>query len=186
MIIGFENVGETEKANDCRNDTSGFRLIAKLPNRNRLIPGVPPLVTAAPSHTYTQNRFFSDSVSLKALDSQASQEASSRVSAKPNGLGHRAHRSRPRSKLPQDSSAAAPQLSSSPANMPSEPATLSGFPANLTVTVTLLDAKHPPAARHRQHSRRLLRPRSGHEPAETTVVNRSSPVSLPFHLGSFY
>ncbi|KAJ5265724.1 hypothetical protein N7524_006742 [Penicillium chrysogenum] len=53
--------------------------------------------------------------------------------------------------------------------MPSEPATLSGFPANLTVTVTLLDAKHPPAARHRQHSRRLLRPRSGHEPAETTV-----------------
>jgi hypothetical protein len=71
MIIGFENVGmnvgivyillrifqftqvwspappgETEKANDCRNDTSGFRLIAKLPNRNRLIPGVPPLVTA--------------------------------------------------------------------------------------------------------------------------------------------
>ncbi|KAJ5250103.1 hypothetical protein N7489_000513 [Penicillium chrysogenum] len=78
------------------------------------------------------------------------------------------------------------QLSSSPANMPSEPATLSGFPANLTVTVTLLDAKHPPAARHRQHSRRLLRPRSGHEPAETTVVNRSSPVSLPFHLGSFY
>lgn len=35
-----------KKPTTVRNDRSGFRLITKLPNRNRLIPGVPPLVTA--------------------------------------------------------------------------------------------------------------------------------------------
>ncbi|KAJ6184104.1 hypothetical protein N7519_005405 [Penicillium mononematosum] len=188
MIIGSENVGETEKANDCRNDTSGFRLIAKLPNRNRLIPGVPPLVTAAPSHTYTQNRFFSDSVSLKALDSQASQEASSRVSAKPNGVGHRAHRSRPRSKLPQDSSAAA--LYTSQTSKP----------------IVLLTCQH---AIRTYHLVRLPRQTHGHghpqrqtssscctalatqppafppSPRSWTCPKPPFPVPLPFDLGSF-
>ncbi|OQE15127.1 hypothetical protein PENFLA_c033G09088 [Penicillium flavigenum] len=198
MIIGSENVGmnvgivynllgifqftlvrspappgETEKANDCRNDTSGFRLIAKLPNRNRLIPGVPPLVTAASSHTYTQNRFFSDSVSLKAFDSQASHEVS-RVSAKPNGVGHRAHRSRPRSKLPQDSSAAALYTSHT------------GKPIALLTCQHAIRTHHPVRLPRQTHAAGF----SAFAPAmnlpETTVVNRSSPVPLPFDLGSFY
>lgn len=40
------HLARQKKPMTVRNDRSGFRLITKLPNRNRLIPGVPPLVTA--------------------------------------------------------------------------------------------------------------------------------------------